>query len=208
MDSNRLILVAVGLLVLGGAIFFAQGYTEKKEQEGRASLFQIQKTFEAELKAVPEAERAQGAALDVDAKFPKTTAELNGLINSKKGTDHTLYEASFRLGNLYFQYQQDKKAETAFNQALQFASGAFQKATVYLMLGMTNEKNQKFKEAVDVYTQGMSKGFDGLKEEFLLGLVRVHVRLNEKDKAKLFSEKLSAEFSGSRAAKDAQELVR
>ena len=87
MDSNRLILVVGGLLVLGGAIFFAQSYTEKKEQEGRSSLYQIQKTFESELKAVPEAERAQGVALDVDAKFPEPTAVQCGLINSTKGTE-------------------------------------------------------------------------------------------------------------------------
>lgn len=207
LNPKRLMIIIGSLAVLGGAIYFSQNYSEKKEQEGRSSLYQIQKTFEAETKAIPETERNSGT-LDVDAKYPKTISELNGLVNSKKGTDHTLFEANFRLGNLYFQNQQAKKAEDAFNAALKYANGAFQKSTCLLMVGLSSEKSDQFKQAIDLYTQGLSKGFDGLKPEFLLGLVRNHLKLNEKEKAKLYSEKLTTEYSGSREAMSAQELVK
>ncbi len=208
LDAKKIKLLIGALVGIGVVIYFSQTVIEKKEQEGRSALYKIQKTYEDELKALPEAEKTAGVTLDVDAKFSKTVSELKGLIQGKALTDHTLFEATSRLGNLYLEHNQPKQAQEAFNQGFKFASGSFQKASILLLLGFAEEQSQQFKEAVETYNKGLQKGFEGLKSEFLFGLVRNHVKLNQKDKAKIFAEKLNQEFSGSRAATEAQEMVK
>ena len=201
------ILVGV-LLVLGVGIYFYQATAEKKEQEGKTALYEVDNTFEAETKAVPETDRAVGTPLDVDAKFPKTVAQLNEMIAAKKAPKRVLYEAGVKLGTLYLDHNQADKAVGAFKQVTDNAGSSFQKASAFYLLGVSHERANQFKEALDSYDTGLKANVEGLKGELLLGMVRMSVKLNDKEKAKLYLEKMNKEAAGSRSAEMAAELVK
>ena len=201
------ILVGV-LLVLGVGIYFAQQASEKKDQEGKSALFQVQNTYEEEQKAIPEADRAVGSALDVDAKFPKTVAQLNEMLSSKKAPNRVLYEAGVKLGTLYLDHSQADKAVAAFKHVVADAGSSFQKASANYLLGVAEERSNQFKEALQSYQNGLNANVEGLKGELLLGMVRMSIKLNDKEKAKLYLEKMNKEVAGSHSAELAAELVK
>ena len=55
---------------------------------------------------------------------------------------------------------------------------------------------------------GLTQNIDALKSEFLLGLMRTHLQLKELDKAKLVSDRITKELSGSKALETATALLK
>ncbi len=195
------------LTVIGVGIYFYQQTTDKKDQEGRSALYKVEKTFEEELSAIPQAERAPGLKLDVDTKFSKTISELNGMISSKTAPTRVLFEAGLKLGNIYLDYGKAESAIPALKTTSGFAKSSFQKASAYFLLGSAQEKAKLLKEALESYQQSVAEGIDALKGEAMLGMIRVDLQLNDKEKAKLFAEKLNKELPGSKPAQEAESLV-
>jgi TolA-binding protein len=208
LDQRKVGIIVAIVLVLGIGVYFVQQANEKKEQAGKSALFQIETTYETEQKAVPEADRAVGATLDVDAKFPQTVAQLNEMLNAKKAPSRVLYEAGVKLGTLYLDHNQGEKAVVAFKHVSAAASSSFQKASAFYLLGVSQERSNQFKEALESYQTGLKSDVEGLKGELLLGMVRMSVKLNDKEKAKLYLEKMNKEVAGSHSAELAADLVK
>ena len=208
LDQKKIGILIGALIVIGVGVYFVQSANEKKDQEGKSALFKISKTFEEEMKALPEDQRAPGTTFDVDAKLSKTVSELNGLINAKNASSNVLYEAALRLGTLYMDHGQADKATSALQKTTTFAHSNFQKASAYYVLGVSEERANRMKEAVAAFQEGLAKNVDGLNGEFLLELVRTHLKLNEKDTAKHFADRLNKDLPSSRAGVAAQELVK
>ncbi len=207
--TSRNILVFVCLILVGGVgTFVVQSRLEKREQESKTALYKIQKTFQEENKLVPEADRTPGTTLDVDAKYPKTLAELNGLIAAKSAPSRVLFEAALKMGNLYFEHNQFVKAEPVFQKAVDFAGSSFQKSSAWYFLGVSQEKTGDAKKALESFQRGLNENVDGLKAEILLGLVRTSLKAGDKNKAKGFADRLNREFQGSKSAEVAQALVK
>jgi TolA-binding protein len=201
--------ILVGLVLVAGiVIFFAQQASEKKDQEGKSALYQIENTYQDELKAVPEADRAPGVTLDVDAKFSKTVAALTEMLTAKKASNRVLYDAGVKLGTLYLDHNQADKAAGPFKQVIADAGSAFQKGSAFYLLGVSEERATQFKEAMESYQSGLGANVEGLKGELMLGVVRMSVKLNDKEKAKLYLEKLNKEVPGSHSASLAADLVK
>ena len=195
------------LTVVGFCIYFYQQASDQKDQEGRSALYKVEKTFEEELNAVPASDRAPGVPLDVDSKFSKTISELNGMISAKSAPARILFEAGLKLGGIYLDHGKAEQAVAALKATTGFSKTGFQKASAFFLLGSAHEKAKQFKEALEAYQQSVSQGIDALRSEAMLGMVRVDLKLNEKEKAKLFAEKLNKEFPGSKPAQEAEALV-
>jgi tetratricopeptide (TPR) repeat protein len=208
LDQRKIGIVVAVLIVLGVGIYFTQEVSEKKEAEGKSALYKIQKTYEDETKALSETDKAAGASYDVDAKLPKTVSELNGVLNAKSLPDRELYEAALKLGNLYLEHGQADKAVASFQKASAFAGSGFQKASAFYILGIAQERATQFKAAIDAFQQGLTKNVDGLNGEILLGMVRNYLKLNDKQNAKLYYEKLNKDLPGAKATETAQELLK
>ena len=207
--SVRQVGILIGALaLLGLGIYFYQQNADKKEQDGKSALYKIQKTFEEEMKAVPEAERAPGVSLDVDTKFSKSVSELNGMLAAKSAPSRVLFEAGMKLGSLYLDYNQTEKAIEAMKKTQAFAKSKFQKAASLYLLGTAQERANHPKESLEYYQQGVSTDVDGLKGELMLGMVRDYLKLNDKANAKLYSEKLAKDLPGAKPTLEAEELVK
>jgi tetratricopeptide (TPR) repeat protein len=207
--DRRRVGILVGIVIAAGiAVFFAQQVSEKKEQEGKSALYKIQKTFEEEQKSLTDAEKQAGASLDVDARYSKTVSELNGLISAKSANDRVLFEASLKLGTLYLDHLQFEKASTALKASAGFAKSGLQKASSQYLLGVSYEQNQKFKEALEAFQSGISQNIEGLKGELLLGAIRASLKLNDREKAKKYSDQISKDLKGSKAVETAEALLK
>jgi TolA-binding protein len=206
-DRKKVLFLSVLLVVAGVGTYFYQSVTEKKVEEGKSALYKVQKTFEEESKAIPEAEKTAGASLDVDSKFSKTVSELNGLLKARTASDRILYEAAYKLGTLYLEYRQPEKAVQSLQEGVSFAKAGIQKATIQYLLGSALEQTSKAKEALGVFQDGLSQNVGALKAEFLLGMMRMHLQLKEVDKAKKISEQITKEFPGSKSADSAAQLL-
>ena len=207
-DSRKLGILVGALVVIGFGVYFYGQASDKKEEEGKAALYQVNTTYEDEAKALSEADRAAGVTMDVDAKFPKTISALNEMVTAKKVPPRVLYEAGVKLGTLYLDHNQADKAAGVFKKVTNEASTKFQKASAYYLLGTSEERTNQFKEALESYQSGLSSNVDGLKGELLLGSVRASLKLNDKEKAKLYLERLNKEAPGSRSADIASALVK
>jgi TolA-binding protein len=207
--SQRNIGIVIAFLVIAGTgTYLVQQNLEKKEQEAKSALYKIQKTFMDENKAIPESDRDAGVTLDVDAKFSKTVSEMKGMLAAKTAPSRILYEAALKLGTLYLDHNQFEKAVQTLKETDSLASSHLQKASAKFLLGIALERAGQAKEARETFQSGLNENVDGLKGELLLGMVRMSLRLNEKDKAKLYSEKLSKDMQGSREAEMAQTLLK
>jgi tetratricopeptide (TPR) repeat protein len=207
--TRKNVLVLMAALVLAGAgTYLFQANTEKKNEEARAALYRVQKTFEDETKALTESEKAPGAKLDVDAKFPKTVAELNGILKSGSTDDRFLHEAAHRLGTLYLENGQPEKAASALKDGVQASSGGIQKASLQFLLGSALEQSSKFKDALEAFRSGLAQNVAPMKGDFLLGMMRAHLKLNETDQAKKVSAMISSELPGSKAAEAASQILK
>lgn len=201
--------ILLGLMVvLGVGIHFVQQGRDQKEQEGKSALYRIQQTYDQELNALPEAQRPAGVTLDVDSKFPKTVSELNGMISAKKVSDRVLFDASMKLGTLYLEHNEPAKAVNALKSMPDFAKTDFQKASAYYLLGSAQERAGLNKEAAESFEQGLKKKVEGLKGEFLVGLIRSLVKTNDVNKAKNYLEQLRKELPGSKALEMGESLVK
>jgi Tfp pilus assembly protein PilF len=209
MDNQRNIGIVIGaVLVLGLGIYFYQQTTEKHDQEGKAALYKVEKTFEEEQASVPVADRAPGAPLDVDTKFTKTVSELNGLLSAKTVSKRTLFEANVKLGTLYLDHGQAEKGAAVLKNGVQFAKSDFQKGSQLYLIGVAEERANQFKDALAAYQDGLTENVDALKGDMLLGMVRMSLKLGDKEKAKLYEEKMNKEVPGSKSAEIASSLIK
>jgi|GEM_PF-2450858 len=207
-SRQRVVVLSLVVVLAGAGTYFYQRHMESKDQEGKAALYKVQKVFEEELKAIPEAERAPGLSLDVDVKFSKTVAELKGLIAAKSAGAQPLFEAAFRLGTLYLDFKQPEKAAAALSSGIQFAKSGLQKASMQYLLGSALEQSLKLKEALSAFQEGMAQNVGALKADLLLAQLRTHVQLKELDQAKKISEELAKDFPGSKAADSASRYLK
>lgn len=206
LDQRKIGMAFGALLLVGVGIYFFQQNAEKKEQDGKSALYKIQKTFEDEMKAIPAAEQ-NVSKMDVDAKFPKTVSELNGVIAAKSASPRVLFEATVKLGTLYLDHEQADKAAAVLKNGVQFAKTPLQKASQFYLIGVAMERSQQFKDALAQFQEGANLNVDALKGELLLGMVRMSLKLNDVEKAKLFAEKINKELPGSKAYEVANSLV-
>jgi len=209
LNKNNIIIAVSALVVLGAGTYFYQQSCEQKEQASKSALFQVEKTLQTESATLTEAEKTPGAKIDVDAKFPKTIAELNKLV-SGSDTPQVKFEAGMKLGAMYLGYANDasfSKAIEAFKKVTEFGKTSFQKASAFYLLGSTQEKANLVKEAADSFQKALDQGNEGMKNEVLLSLVRVNVKANNATQAKNFADKLNKESPGSKAAQEAQKLI-
>ena len=208
LDQRKIGIIVGALVIVGAGIWFFQESSEKKNQEGKTALYQVQQTFDTEYGALLPAEREIGAKVDIDSKLPKTVTALNGLLSAKTVSHRTLFEAGVKLGSLYLDHGSAEKAATVFKNTTQFASSSFQKASGFYLLATAQERASQFKEALASYQESMNEGVEGLKGDDLLGMVRMSIKLGDKERAKLFLEKLNKEVPGSKAAETADSLVK
>ncbi len=207
-DRKRLSVLGVLLVLAGVALFFAQRYFEKRDQEGKTALYRVQMTLEAEQSALSDAEKTAGAGLDVDARFPKTVAALNELLSGKTGGGGQAFQAGVRLGSLYLDHLQFEKAQVALQAGASAAQSSLQKASAHYLLGLAYEQGSKFKEAVGAFEVALAANVDGLKGDVLLGAVRTSLAAGEVEKAKKFSERLAKDLPGSPASETAETLLK
>jgi tetratricopeptide (TPR) repeat protein len=207
-DRRRVAILAGIVIALGVGVFFAQQISEKKEQDGKSALYKIQKTFEDEQKSLSEAEKSVGTPLDVDTRFSKTVSELNGMISAKSANARVLFEASLKLGTLYLDHLQSEKAIVALKASGDFAKSGLQKASAQYLLGIAYEQNQKFKDALDSFQSGLTQNSEGLKGELLLGAIRASLKLNDREKAKKYSDQINKDLKGSKALEAAEALLK
>ncbi len=208
LDQRKVGFLMGALVLAGVGIYFFQDSADKKEQEAKSALYQVQKTYEEETTALPEAERAAGTTIDVDGKYAKTVAGLNQMLSEKKAPTRVLYEAQMKLANLYLEHNQADKAAAVLKNVKDNAKSDFQKATGLYLLGVAYERNNQFKEASEAFESGLSQNVEGLKGELYLGMIRSSLKLGDKGKAKLFLEKMNKEVAGSKAAEMADEMVK
>ena len=207
--KNIIVLVSV-LVVAGVGTFFYQQSCDQKEQAAKTALYQVEKIFQSEVTTLTEAEKATGTKLDVDAKFPKTVAELNQLLGGKMNSERVQFEAALKLGTLYLEYSKDDslgKAIDALKKVSDFGTTKFQKASALFLLGTAQERANLAKDAADSFQKALNQDYEGLKGELMLSLVRVNLKANNPAQAKTFSDKLNKEAPGSRAAQEAQKLI-
>lgn len=190
LNSKNMISLVVALIVLGVGVYSYQNHQEQKEDAGRSALYQAQKTYEEELKTIPEAERNQ--PLDIATKFPKTVAAYQHA--QTVGTDQTKFESAYQLAQVYLLHQSYDGALQALQGAQEHASGNFEKTSVLFLKGRIYEVTQKYSEASQTFNQALSKGFEGLKAEIFSGLVRSYFKEGQKEKAKTYLEKFKKDF--------------
>lgn len=210
LNKKNIIVAVSAIIVLGVGTFFYQQSCDTKEQAAKSALYQVQKTLETETATLSEAEKAAGSKFDVDAKFSKTVAALNGMLSSATTDARVKYEAGVKLGTIYMEFATDNqvsKSVDAFKKASETAKSSFQKASAFYLLGNAQERTNQIKEAAESFQSALNQNYEGLNGELLLSLVRVNLRANDPVKAKAFADKLSKDAPGSRAAQEAQKLV-
>lgn len=210
LNSKNAIILASGIAVLGGITYFYQQSVDQKIQAARTQFYQVQKTLESEMAVLTEAEKVPGARFDVDAKLPKSVAELRQLIDSAQITDQVRFEAMMKLASLYLEHSEESALKPSIELMKRYADAgktAFQKSSIYFMLGSAQERSNLIQDAMDSYQKALKQEDQGLKSELLMSLVRVCVKGNDLAKAKSFSEQLTKEAPGSKAAQEAQKLI-
>ncbi len=209
LNKKNIILITSVVAVLGIGTYFYQQSCEQKEQAAKSALYQTEKTFESEISTLTEAEKVPGAKLDVEAKFPKTIAEINQLVGGK-APERVKFEAALKLGSLYLESSKEdalSKAIEVLKKVTEYAKTDFQKASAFLLLGTAQERANLVKEATDSFQKALNQDYEGLKGELMLSLVRVHLKANNPTQAKAFADKLNKEAPGTRAAQEAQRLI-
>ena len=211
LAQNTRVLIAglVALIVLGTAIALYSQRETTKVGEGRDALFKADKTFETELKALatalkppattPSKDKKADAAktqpdsfdleavvyqkLDVDQKFPGTVKELSTIEKSYSG-NRIGYEASVKLGGLYFDHAQYDKALPWFEKAVSSAPGHFEKALALSSLGYAQENLAKPADAIQSFQKALNMGEVSLKGDLLLALARNYESNHDTAKAR------------------------
>lgn len=206
LNAKNIGIVAVVLALSGAGIFFYQQSHQAKLDSAKSKLYAVQTTYEAEMAKLSEAEKLKGAAFSVDEKLPQTVQAFRALLGSDS-PKQVRYEGAMRLGQLYLEHGQNDAAAQEFKVAVEVAQSELQKTSAYYQLGACLEKSGKSAEALDAYTQALSKKVDGFQSELLLAVVRTHVELKDVQKAKLYLEKLSQEAPGSKQYQTAESLV-
>ncbi len=207
--KNISIMVSL-VLVAGVGVYFIQQSNEKKEQSAKSALYQVDKSLDAEIALLTEVEKASGSKIDVDVKLPKTVAELNKIVSDQSLTAQVLFEAAMKLGNLYSDHPTEhsfERAIAAYKKAISFAKTDFQKSTACYLAGMAFEQQGMLKESEEQFKTGLAVGYEGMKGEMMLAMVRVNVKTKNTTQAKAFADKLNKEQPGTRAAQEAQKLI-
>jgi hypothetical protein len=209
-DKKTVSILISLVLVAGVATYFVQQSYDVQEQASKNALYDIQKTLDSEISALPAAEKEKGSKIDIDQKLSKSVAALKEMINSKNQAKQVLFQVSMVLANLYLDHPAEgsnEKGMAALKKASEFAKSDFQKVSaLYLLSGVQEQMNQ-LKDAEETLKAALAEGYAGMNSELMLSLVRVSMKVQNTTQAKSFSEKLNKEAPGSRAAQEAQKLV-
>jgi TolA-binding protein len=210
LNTKNISILGSLILVIGVGSYFVQQSNESKEQASKNALFAVQKNLDTEMAALSAEEKVPGSKIDVQVKFPKTVTELQAMLTDQKYTRNALFGAAMILGNLYSDHpfeQSSEKAIATYKKAVDFAHTSFQKSTAQYLLGMVYEQQNQLKEAEEMFKAGLASGYEGMKGEMMLSLVRVSVKNKNAEQAKTLADKLNKEQPGSRAAQEAQKLI-
>ena len=210
LDKKTISILVSVLLIAGVSTYFIQSSMEAKDQASKSAFYEIQKSFDAELATLAEADKAAGSKINIEEKLPKTFKALNELITAQTQSKQVLFQASMKLAGLYLDHPVDganEKGMQVLKKAVEFAKSDFQKASAYYLLSGVQEQLSQFKEAEDSLKAALNIGNEGMKGELMLSLVRVSIKVKNTAQAKAYSEKLNKEAPGTRAAQEAQKLI-
>ncbi len=198
------ILIGVGVLfALALGVAFWMNHREAQSTASRSALFLAEKAYETELKAVAQSIApakaptdknkvpAQNEAsletvvfkpLEVDQKLSKSVASFKAVIE-KYGKSRTGFEASLKLGKLYFNHGDYAQSLPWFQKAVDFSSG-FEKAIALSSLGYAYENQGKTTEAIQAFEKSLQMGEGSLKGDLLLAIARCHEAAHDTAKAR------------------------
>jgi tetratricopeptide (TPR) repeat protein len=213
-------------LCVGGAIAFFTNRSNSREEMANNALFTAQKTLETQLKAMvpppaqkdadpakqapaPGIETVQFKKFDVDAKLGDAVKKFKEVSEQYAGT-RAGFEARLALGNLYYSHGEAAKAVSWFEQAVQAAPHAADKAMALSSLGYAQEGAGKVQEAVQTYQNALNQGEASLKGDLLLAIMaRCYELMHDSAKARstydqILSQLPNTDFSKSAEASKAQ----
>jgi len=190
---------AIGILVLGIAVWSGIAYLEKRERDASEMLAQAQSLLVAQDAPSPEGkqdvkkqdqDKAQEILSDLVARYKRSVA---GRL------------ARVLLGNIYFQRQEYEKAIQTYQSALKSTSGnPLLPALACEGLGYTYEATHDYGQALIYYQRLADSETDYMRGWGLLGVARCHELQNDPGKALDAYRKLLATYPQHPKAEEAR----
>lgn len=221
------------IVTIGAAVSFYTSRRDSRNEAAQSAFFLALKEHEAELKTVAQnlspaaaapvaatgkekkapaqaaqpkeatPEEALYKPLDVDAKFPKTVARYQELIQKHSGT-RAAFEALLALGSMYLEHGQATKASPWFEKAVADAPNPYEKSLAGLSFGRSLESEGKYADAVAAYEKALGQAEASMKGALLLAIARNHELLKDGAKARATYDRILAQLPNTEAAKDAE----
>ncbi len=206
ISVRNLVILAVALGLVSTGLYFYQEGEAKKLAMTRDAIFEAQKSFEEEVKALPETSKVPGVKLDIDAVFAKSTAALKD-VAQKGSAKQGRFEAAIRLAGMYAEHDKGGQALEWAKVAESNASTDFQKSSANIIIANALESANDFDKAKESLDKIISSKADPLKGEAYVSMIRLLVKNNKAAEAKTYLEKLKKLTFASGAVSRAEKLV-
>jgi tetratricopeptide (TPR) repeat protein len=224
---SRAMLIALGVVfIIGvvGALFLQQRETNGIKASG--ALFVARQSLEKQLLNIaetsapdknqdkdkskdkgkeekPSIDSIAHKKLDVDAVLADSVAKIKSVAKDYSGT-RAAFDAQIMLGDLYFNHGQPEKSVAWYKEAVNQATGSFDKMLSLYSLGYAYENTAKYQDAVQAYDRAINLGDFGLKGDLLLGIGRCYEATRDLAKARSTYDQVIAQFPTSTYSKTAE----
>ncbi|GEM_PF-2348970 len=143
------------------------------------------------------------ATFDINAKLPKSLAELSKVTDLHKGSI-AAHEAQVVIGKLFFDHGNPKVAMDWFTKSAQSAPTPFFEASASLLLGAAQEANGDCKTAVGTYDRAVGTKEISVLGEALMAKARCLETLNQTEDAKKVYDKIITDLPDTAYSRNAE----
>ncbi|MCC7441443.1 MAG: tetratricopeptide repeat protein [Bdellovibrionales bacterium] len=232
--SRELAIAGGVLVALAAAAALYLQYRDSRAFEAAGSLFEARQAQQKELKALalkePKKEAPKSAKGDAKKSDPAedsgeptadqmvaasrrslvvaeaypTASKLLAQVSERYSGTRAAFEAEGFLADLYFNHGHMSDAETWFGKAAANAPTSLERSLALMGLGVAQENQKKYKEALQTYQGGINAGQAALKGEFLMAKGRCHEALQEKQQARDTYQRIRDELKSTGYARAAE----
>jgi len=229
LASNKTLIVIFGgmLLAIGLGTGVWMNRRENKSMEAQNALFSARKSGEDQYKAIAaklpptiipanpkvkdskvqtvpaNIDQVEYRKLDVDAEFGPTLEKYREVANRFAGT-RAAFDAKLSVGDLYFDHGEPAKAVAWYKQAVDAATGGFERAMSLYSYGYSLAASGQHRPAVDAYAQALKLGEAGLKAELMLATARAWEAAKDMGQAKAAYDQIISQLPNTDAARTAE----
>lgn len=191
------------LFIVGAGVVGWKHRQNNIEQKTRDDLYQALSVLKQDEALVKD--KKFSSLSDFQQAYAKGFESLQKVAKSAPGT-RSAFEAELKLGDLYGKHGFAAEALPFFNSAATHAPQTLDRVLALISVGYTQEKLQKWSEAVSTFEKALSLGEASMQGELMLSVARVKARAGDLAGAKAVYEKIMKTLPNTEYAKTAETL--